>query len=145
MVPYRLSWRVASVTKMCTIGSLSNSARLALSVLASKVKKQYRRVKDKRNKTGEGRFPEWDYFDAMDGHRPATQPPVLVNSTDGPGDVASETTGTESQQEERESPELEDIQSGATESSSATSRSTTPLPTQRKRKRSKGEKMDSST
>lgn len=115
-----------------------------------KIKKlngEYRKIKDKRNKTGEGRFPEWDYFDAMDailGHRPATQPPVLVNSTDG--DAASETTGTESQQEDREkSPELEDFQPGVSESSSATSRSATPLPTQRKRKRSKGEKVDTST
>lgn len=82
-------------------------------------------------------------MDAILGHRPA---PVLVNSTDG--DEASETTGTESQQEEREnSPELEDIQPGASESSSAkeSSPSTTPLPTQRKRKRSKGEKVDTST
>ena len=48
-----------------------------------KLKGEYRKVKDKRNKTGEGRFPEWDYFDSMDailGHRPATQPPVVVNS-----------------------------------------------------------------
>ena len=72
MVPY---WRVARVTKMCTIGSLSNSTRLALSVLASNVGRSLRKIKDKRNKTGEGRFPECDYFDAMDtilGHRPAT-------------------------------------------------------------------------
>ena len=40
-------------------------------------------MKDKRNSTGEGRYPEWEYFDAMDtilGHRPATKPPVVVES-----------------------------------------------------------------
>ena len=40
-------------------------------------------MKDKTDKTGEGRYPEWDYFDALDailGHRPATRPPVVVNS-----------------------------------------------------------------
>ena len=48
-----------------------------------KLKLEYRRNKDKRRKTGEGRYPEWDYFDAIDailGHKPATQPPVVVNS-----------------------------------------------------------------
>ena len=31
-----------------------------------KLKCEYKRIKDKRNKTGEGRYPEWDYFDAID-------------------------------------------------------------------------------
>ena len=47
-----------------------------------KLRGEYRKVKDKRDKTGEGRYPEWDYFDALDailGHRPATRPPVVVN------------------------------------------------------------------
>ena len=48
-----------------------------------KLRGEYRKVKDKRGKSGEGRYPEWEYFDALDailGHRPATGPPVVVNS-----------------------------------------------------------------
>ena len=32
---------------------------------------------------GQGRYQEWDFVDAMDnvlGHKPATQPPVVVDS-----------------------------------------------------------------
>ena len=45
----------------------------------NKIKKltvYYRKIKDKR-KTGEGRYSEWDHFDAVDailGHKPATEP-----------------------------------------------------------------------
>jgi len=48
-----------------------------------KLRAEYKKIKDKRNETGQGRYPEWDYFDAMDdvmGHKPATQPPVIVDS-----------------------------------------------------------------
>ena len=48
-----------------------------------KLKGEYRKVKDKRGKTGEGRYPEWDYFDALDailGHSSATKPPLVVNN-----------------------------------------------------------------
>ena len=48
-----------------------------------KLKVDYRKIKDKRNKTGEDRYPEWDFFDVLDeilGHKPATAPPVVVNS-----------------------------------------------------------------
>ena len=41
------------------------------------------KIKNKWNETGQGRYPEWDYFDAMDnilGHKPATQPPVVIDS-----------------------------------------------------------------
>ena len=88
-----------------------------------KLKGDYRKVKDKRNKTGEGRYPEWDYFDSMDailGHRPAMQPPVVVSSADEvagdtTGDNADESTGDtagESQAEEKghySDPELDGI------------------------------------
>lgn len=130
-----------------------------------KLKGEYRKVKDKRNKTGEGRFPEWDYFDSMDailGHRPATQPPVVVNSMEDswPGDTTvhagdeptADTAGDaadEPQPDERgntSDQELDDIQPSGTGSSKDTpssSRSGTPLaPQQRKRKRSKGDKYD---
>ena len=48
-----------------------------------KLKCEYKRIKDKRNKTGEGRYPEWDYFDAIDAvlrHRPATEPAVVIDT-----------------------------------------------------------------
>ena len=48
-----------------------------------KLKVEYRKIKDKRKKTREDRFPEWDFFDVLDeilGHKPATAPPVVVNS-----------------------------------------------------------------
>ena len=130
-----------------------------------KLKGEYRKIKDKRNKTGEGRFPEWDYFDPMDeilGHRPATQPPIVVNSleelagettgnsaNEPTGDTAGDTAG-ESQADDRgnsSEPELEDIQHrGSSSSTKDDSRSTTPLALQqRKRKRSKGDKNDAST
>ena len=44
-----------------------------------KLRSEYRKVRDKRSKTGEGRFPEWDYFGAIYsilGHKPAMQPPI---------------------------------------------------------------------
>ena len=48
-----------------------------------KLKAKYKKVKDKRSKTGQVRYPEWNFFDAMDnvlGHKPATQPPAVVDS-----------------------------------------------------------------
>ena len=51
-----------------------------------KLKAEYKKVKDKRSEIGQGRYPEWDFYDAMDnvlGHKPATQPPVVVDSGNG--------------------------------------------------------------
>jgi hypothetical protein len=47
-----------------------------------KLKFDYRRIKDRHNKTGEGKIT-WKFWEAMDsvlGHKPATKPPVLVES-----------------------------------------------------------------
>ena len=55
-----------------------------------KLRGEYHKVKDKRDKTGEGRYPEWDYFDALDailGHRAVTRPSVVVNSIADSEDV----------------------------------------------------------
>ena len=52
---------------------------------SSKIKKlrfEYRKIKDKNGKTGRGRSA-WKFYEAMDqvlGHKPATQPPVLIES-----------------------------------------------------------------
>ena len=48
-----------------------------------KLRGEYKKVKDKRNETGQGRFPEWEFYDAMDavmGHKHSTEPPVVIES-----------------------------------------------------------------
>ena len=48
-----------------------------------KRKAEYKRIRDKRQETGQGKYPEWDYHDAMNGvlgHKPSTQPPVVVDT-----------------------------------------------------------------
>ena len=51
-----------------------------------KLKQEYKKIKDKLNKTGEsGRMhlKSWDFFDPLDsiwGHKPATHPPAVVDT-----------------------------------------------------------------
>ena len=48
-----------------------------------KLKAEYKKIKYKRDETGQGRYPEWEYFDALNevlGHKHSTQPPVVVES-----------------------------------------------------------------
>jgi len=48
-----------------------------------KLRAEYKKVKDRRKETGEGRFPEWDFYDAMDdaiGLKHSTEPPVVIES-----------------------------------------------------------------
>ena len=50
-----------------------------------KLKKEYRRIKDKLEETGQGRGEEveWPYFEPMDkilGHKPTTVPEAVVDS-----------------------------------------------------------------
>ena len=51
-----------------------------------KLKKEYKKIKDKLNKTGVSgrkRLTSWDFFDPLDsilGHKPATHPPVVLDS-----------------------------------------------------------------
>ena len=51
---------------------------------SAKIKKlsmEYRIIKNKHGKTGWGR-KQWQYFEAMDkslGHKPATEPPIIVD------------------------------------------------------------------
>jgi len=50
-------------------------------VSSEKLRANYKKkIKDKQNKTGQGCYPEWDYFDDVMGHKPATQPPIIVDS-----------------------------------------------------------------
>ena len=64
------------------------------------MKQEYKKIKDKLNKTGESgrkRLMSWDFFDPLDGilgHKPATHPPVVVDSLEEIAD------GNESNSEE---------------------------------------------
>ena len=52
-----------------------------------KLKHEYKKIKDKHGKTGEGR-KNWKFLEPMDsvlGHKPATRPPIVVESSVGPG------------------------------------------------------------
>ena len=49
---------------------------------SKKLKAECKRISDRRKETGEGRYPEWDYFDAIDavlGHKPSTEPAVVID------------------------------------------------------------------
>ena len=51
-----------------------------------KLKADYRKIRDKCNTMGECQYPEWEFYDAMDailGHQPTTQPPVVVSNMAG--------------------------------------------------------------
>jgi len=44
---------------------------------------EYKKISNKRTKTVQGRYPEWDFYDAMDdvqGHNSSTQPVVVVDT-----------------------------------------------------------------
>ena len=48
-----------------------------------KLKTECTKISYKRKKTGQGRYPKWDFYDAMDdvlGHKPSTQPAVVVDT-----------------------------------------------------------------
>ena len=48
-----------------------------------KLKAEYKKVKDKHEETGQGCFPEWEFYDALDavvGQKHSTEPPVVIES-----------------------------------------------------------------
>ena len=52
-------------------------------VKIKKLKAEYKKISDKRKETGQGRYPEWEYYDAINrvlGHKPSTQPAVVVDA-----------------------------------------------------------------
>ena len=70
-----------------------------------KLKTEHKKISDKRKQTGQGRYPEWDYFDAMDnvlGHEPSTQPAVVVDTLE------------DSQVQDTQDDELQQAEAGAT-------------------------------
>ena len=63
-----------------------------------KLKGEYKKVRDKRETTGEGRYPEWEFFDALDnvlGPKHSTEPPTVVESLQriGPDDESQDSSG----------------------------------------------------
>lgn len=111
-----------------------------------KLKGEYKKIKDKHGKTGEDRS-DWDYFDAMDailGNRPATKPPVVIDTSNPP---VTTPDAHEAEQTDDGDPEHDKDSETLSTSSSSTASSvpstftsssvsgSTPL-TSRKRKRS---------
>ena len=63
-----------------------------------KLKGEYKKIRDKRETTGEGRYPEWESFDALDnvlGPKHSTEPPTVVESFPqiGPDDETQDMSG----------------------------------------------------
>ena len=67
-----------------------------------KLKTEYKKIKYKRDQTGQGRYPEWEYFDTLNevlGHKHSTKPPVVVESVSmtmdevGPDDETQDMSG----------------------------------------------------
>ena len=85
-----------------------------------KLKAEHKKISDKRKQTGEGRYPEWDYFNSMDtvlGHKPSTQPAVVV-------DTLEDSQVQDTQDDEQTQPEM-----GATPTNLDSSDNTVPSPT----------------
>ena len=120
-----------------------------------KLKADYKKIRYKCNTTGEGQYPEWDFYDVMDatlGHQPATQPPVVISSMAcAVAELATTTTAqlpigtvsagnTTTIKSLRKPGDLDGTQSVDVpqQASSRQTAAVTPLQ-QRKRKKSKGE------
>ena len=117
-----------------------------------KLKGEYRKVKDKHNKTGTGR-KAWKFLNAMDdviGDKPTTKPPVVIDTLeDNTEAVSTEQEEVEEEITEKEKDNADCSSSDPTEAEpygsssdkhsvcNSTSRSATPNPEEKKpRKRS---------
>ena len=88
-----------------------------------KLKLDYRKAKDKNGKTGRGRTM-WKYFEALDpilGNKPASKPPVVID-TSGPEKVVEDET--ENSEDDDDSESTSDL-SGRSQTSSSSSSSST--------------------
>ena len=71
----------AKISKGMEEGGFSKTADQCASKI-KKLKFEYQKIKDANNRSGHGR-KDWRFYDVMDevlGHKPATQPPVVVES-----------------------------------------------------------------
>ncbi len=106
-----------------------------------KLKGEYKKEKDRHGKTGEGRS-KWDFFDEIDailGHRPATRPPIVVDT------LESNTASTSEEAEEQDELDTAEQDTGDLETASLNSSTTTSLTDagkSKKRKRSGASKQD---
>ena len=69
-----------------------------------KLKVEYKKVKDKKKKTGEGKT-KWEFFDGMDnilGDRPSTVPPVVLDSLETEKEAAAELENSDLEEDERD-------------------------------------------
>lgn len=104
---------------------------------AGKIKKlkfEYRKIRDKKKKTGEGKT-EWKFFDPINnvlGEKPSTEPHVVIESTAASTEELPEAPGEEDEL-------LCDIKESETKlESGSSSRSQTPAPVEKKEIKSKG-------
>jgi len=64
-----------------------------------KIKGEHKKVRDKREKTGEGQYSKWEYFDSLNGvlgPKHSTEPPTVVESLPpmiGPDDETQDMSG----------------------------------------------------
>ena len=96
-----------------------------------KLKSEYRKLKDKQGKTGESKRKDWDYFEVMDailGTKPATQPPVVVDTLQDSSDIQEDATDPEHEIIDDIPEDSGTVVSAREESSVPKSRTTTPSP-----------------
>ena len=88
-----------------------------------KLKTEYKKIKYKRDQTGQGRYPEWEYFDALNkvlGHKHSAKPPVVVESLSMTTDEVGSDDETQDMSGVGES-DATNVQSPAVSSSSTSS------------------------
>ena len=86
---FKHNWKVARRTKQYMRKSLQSYKKQGYERTyqqcrdkIKKLKGDYRKAKDKKNKTGTDN-KHWDYFEPLDailGHKPATQPPIIIDT-----------------------------------------------------------------
>ena len=81
---------------------MKGMTRQLTSATARKLKLKCRKIKDGTNKTGAGR-KEWRFFEAMDailGHKPATEPPVVESQAGAEPNTSTAEDNTEDDMDE---------------------------------------------
>ena len=104
-----------------------------------KLKGEYRKAKDKQDKTGE-QPSTWEFFDAIDailGTKPSTRPPVVIDTSE----TTENREETQIEEEEGETEEADPpLLDSSTNSAGSSSGTTEAKPTiSRKRKKPKSE------
>ena len=108
-----------------------------------KLKGEYKKIKDKHGKTGEDRS-NWDAMDSILGTRPATKPPIVIDTsntamataTDSQEEVEEETGEDKESETLSRSSSATSLAPSSVPSTSSSTNTSNPLPASRKRKRS---------